>query len=150
MAFLLSFLTFPHLWSKKRPEIQTTKRLLFWDFCLPSSLSASFPNKIVYPASAAHLLDSLDSPVMSLVSLDSVTSDFLPWQNIVSHFNKAATTGLILPPVVSHPLCFLWPLFNSWLLGAVAKRYLLLMAGNIHLLLLNPMHILETQAYLST
>ena len=151
MAFLLSFLTFPHLGSIKGPEIQTATRLLFWDISLPSSRSACFPNKIVFPASATRLLDSLGSCVISIVSLVLVTSDFLLWQNTVSHFNKTATTALILSLLAHTPLCSLTgPLFNSWLLGAVAKRYLLLMAGNIHLLLLSPTHILETKAYLST
>ena len=141
MAFLLSFLTFPHPWSIKGPEIQTPTRLLFWDMSLPSSWSACFPDKIVFPASATRLLDSLDSCVMSIVSLDLVTSDFLLWQNTVSHFNKQLPQPYSYLLLAHSPLRSLTgPLFNSWLLGDVAKRYLLLMAGNIHRLLLSSTH----------
>ena len=41
----------PPLYAIKETGIQTPIRWLFWDISLPSSLSASFPNKVVFPAS---------------------------------------------------------------------------------------------------
>ena len=45
-AFLLCFLTSPHLWSIKEPGIQTPRRWLFQGASLPSSGSASSPIKV--------------------------------------------------------------------------------------------------------
>ena len=42
-SYLLSYLC-----SIKEPGVQTWIRRLFWDFSLPSSRSASFPNKVVF------------------------------------------------------------------------------------------------------
>ena len=71
------FTLFPHLlpisvlWKKlaSRPRM----RWLFWDISLPSSQSASFPNKVIIPCLNTSSPDSLACRVASRVSLDSVT-----------------------------------------------------------------------------
>ena len=45
----------PPLCAIKETGIQTPIRWLFWDFSLPSSRSASFPNKVVFLASTPRL-----------------------------------------------------------------------------------------------
>ena len=45
----------PPLCAIKETGIQTLIRRLFWDFSLPSSRSAGFPNKVVFPASTPRL-----------------------------------------------------------------------------------------------
>ena len=86
----LKFLSFPHCLSlsilsfdcsssmllpgsMKESDIQTLARWLFWDISLPSSRSASVPNKVVFLASTPHLSDSLAHCMASRGSLDSVT-----------------------------------------------------------------------------
>ena len=54
-GILLCFLTASYLWFTKQPGIQTQVRWLFWDASLPSSPSASSPNKVIFLASAPHL-----------------------------------------------------------------------------------------------
>ena len=62
----------PPLCAMKETGIQTPRRWLFWDFSLPSSRSAGFPNKVVFVPQ--HLVsDSLACPAASRASLDSVT-----------------------------------------------------------------------------
>ena len=78
MIFLLCFLTSPHLWSIKELGIQALTRRLFSDVSLSSSGSTGFPSKVVFFASAPHLLDLLVYRVVSRVSLDSVTSTVIP------------------------------------------------------------------------
>ena len=59
--------------STKELSIQIPARRLFWGTSLPSSPSASSPNKVVFLASTSRLWGSLACCADSRVSLDSVT-----------------------------------------------------------------------------
>ena len=89
--FYFTSSSLPLLCAIKKTGIQSPIRWLFWDFSLPSSLSASLPNKVVFLASTPRLwFIGLLWGEQSMFGLGNIVPDeHSPWQQPKMGHRKA-------------------------------------------------------------
>ena len=107
----------PSPYSKKRSRNSNSGKMVLWDTSPPSSLSASFLNKVTIPCPSNLSLDLLAYRVGSSMSLDLVTVISLCWGRIMQVLH------------VHSPTCYgdgrwmlwklRWPSEHSWRTGGL-------------------------------